>query len=346
MYLSFFTPFSINAFQIADTQTKEENRPLYPVVPPNKEGYLAVSEKHTLFYATYGNPEGIPIVLLHGGPGGGCDDVLSRFFDLSSWHVVMFDQRGAMRSTPFGCMEENTPQNSIADIEMLREHLGISKWVVFGGSWGSTLALLYGQAHPEGCLGFILRGIFLGREQDYLHLFYGMGRVFPEAYESFVFHIPLEEREDLVSAYYKRVMDPNPEVHLPAARAFMRYDSICSSHLPDENTVEKVISNDHLTLSVARAFIYYSYHHFFLEPNQILSNMEKIAHIPSIIVQGRWDAICLPEEAYLLHQKWKNSVLWLMPDGGHSSNDPSISQGLVNATDLFITQFNIASPAK
>lgn len=346
MSLSFFAPFFLSAFQIATTEIRETTHPLYPIATPNKEGYLAVSEKHSLFYATYGNPKGTPIVILHGGPGGGCDDALSRFFDLNYWHVIMFDQRGAMRSTPLGCMEENTPQNSIADIEALRKHLGIAQWVVFGGSWGSTLGLLYGQAHPERCLGFILRGIFLAREQDYLHLLYGMGKIFPEAYELFLYHIPEEERDDLLSAYYKRVMDPNPEIHLPAAKAFMQYDSICSTHLPSKESVEEVIGNGALALSIARAFLYYSYHKFFLEPNQILSNMERIAHIPSIIVQGRWDAICLPEMAYILHKKWNNSVLWFVPDGGHSANDPTISQTLANAADLFMEQFKCGSDDK
>lgn len=344
--LSFFAPFSLSAFQIAMTEIRESTHPLYPMASSNKEGYLAVSEKHRLFYATYGNPEGTPIVILHGGPGCGCDDVLSRFFDLSFWHVIMFDQRGAMRSTPLGCMEENTPQNSIADIEALRKHLGITQWVVFGGSWGSTLGLLYGQAHPERCLGFILRGIFLAREQDYLHLLYGMGKIFPEAYEPFLYYIPEEERDDLLLAYYKRVMDPNPEIHLPAAKAFMQYDLICSTLLPNKESVEKVIGNDLLILSIARAFLYYSYHKFFLEPNQILSNMEKIAHLPSVIIHGRWDAICLPQMAYVLHQKWNNSVLWFVPDGGHSANESAISQALANTADLFKEKFKHDSDDK
>lgn len=327
MSLSLFLPFSLSAF--------------LQVATPNNEGYLAVSEKHTLFYATYGNPKGMPIIILHGGPGVGCDDTLSRFFDLSYWHVIMFDQRGASRSTPLGCMEENSPQHSIDDIEALREHLGISKWVVFGGSWGSTLGLLYGQAHPERCLGFILRGIFLAREQDYLHLFYDMGKIFPEAYAPFFHHIPKEERGDLLSAYYKRVMDPDPAVHLPAAKVFMKFDAICSTHLPNKESVEKFISNDALTLSIVRAFIYYSFHHFFLEPNQILNHMQRITHLPAIIVHGRYDAICLPEMAYLLHQNWENSALWVVPDGGHSANDPTISQALAKAADHMMEQLNV-----
>ncbi len=311
------------------------NRPLYPIAKTREEGFLKVSETHTLFYAVYGNPNGIPVVVLHGGPGGGCNDTLSQFFDLNRWNVVMFDQRGAMRSTPFGCMEENSSQHSISDIEVLRKHLGIEKWVVFGGSWGSSLALLYGQEHYEQCIGFILRGVWLVREQDYLHLLYGMGKIFPEAYEPVINHIPEEERHDLLAAYYRRVCDPDPEVHLPAARTFMRFDSICSTHLPNPAYLEKMMQNDKLVLSVAKAFFHYAKNGFFLEPNQILSRMQRIAHLPAIIVHGRWDAICLPEMAYSLYQSWNNSQLWMIPDGGHSPSDPSIAAALVTATDSF-----------
>ncbi len=309
--------------------------PLYPVSQPREEGYLKVSEIHTLFYAAYGDPDGIPVVILHGGPGAGCDDSLSRFFDLRRWNVVMFDQRGAMRSEPFACMEENSPQHSISDIESLRKHLGIKKWMVFGGSWGSTLAMLYGQAHPERCIGFILRGIFLGREHDYLHVIYGMGKVFPEAYESFVHHIPVEERKDLLSAYYNRIMDPDSEIHMSAARKFMQFDLACSTYLPNPEGVTKVLQNDKLILSMTRPFLYYSVHRFFLESNQILSQMHKIAHLPAIIVHGRWDAICLPEMAYSLHQNWTNSTLWMVIKGGHSANDAAIAATLTTATDIF-----------
>jgi proline iminopeptidase len=310
--------------------------PLYPIAQPREQGFLKVSKIHTLFYAVYGNPKGIPVVILHGGPGAGCNDALSRFFDLDRWNVVMFDQRGAMRSEPFCCMEENSPQHSIADIEMLRKHLGIEKWVVFGGSWGSTLAILYGQEYPEQCTGFILRGIFLGREQDYLHLFYGMGKIFPEAYASFLNYIPQEERNDLLSAYYRRIFDPNPDIQLQAARAFMHFDAVCSTHLPDPQGVERLIHNDRLILSMTKAAFYYVMNRFFLEPNQILSRMHKVAHLPAIIIHGRWDAIDLPEMAYSLYQNWDNSTLWMMTQGGHSANDPAIAQALAKASDLFI----------
>ena len=313
---------------------------LYPIVSPREEGLLKVSELHTLFYAVYGNPNGIPVVVLHGGPGAGCSNTLSQFFDLTRWNVVMFDQRGAMRSEPVCCMKENSAQHSISDIERLRNHLGIKKWMVFGGSWGSALGVLYGQEYPENCLGFILRGVTLLREQDYLHLLYGMGKIFPEAYDPFVNHIPEEERHDLLSAYYRRICDPNPEVRLEAARLFMRFDTICSTQLPNPVSLEAAMKNDKLVLSVTTAFLHYSKNGFFIEPDQIISRMPRIAHLPAIIVQGRWDAICLPEQAYLLHKNWPNSKLWMIPQGGHSANVPAIAAALVTATDVFAQEIS------
>lgn len=319
-------------------EEKSFDRPLYPIAKPREEGFLKVSPLHTLFYAVYGHPDGIPAIVLHGGPGAGCNDAMTQFFDLNRWNVIMFDQRGAMRSTPFGCMEENTPQHSVSDIETLRKHLGIKKWVVFGGSWGSSLALLYGQKYPEHCIGFILRGIWLVRKQDYLHLLYEMGKIFPEAYEPVVHHIPKEERHDLLAAYYNRVFNPDPSIHLPAAQTFMRFDAICSTHLPNPDLVEKMAQNDKLVLSVMKTFCYYAKNDFFLTPNQILSQMQKISHLPAIIINGRWDAICLPDMAYSLFQNWGNSQLWMIPDGGHSTSDPAIAAALASASDLFKTK--------
>lgn len=313
--------------------------PLYPIEKPREEGWIKVSEVHTLFYATYGNPKGIPAVVLHGGPGAGCSDAMSRFFDLDLWNVVMFDQRGAMRSRPFACMNNNSPQHSIADMETLRKYLQIEQWVVFGGSWGSTLAILYGQAHPIHCLGFVLRGIFLGRKQDYMHVMYGMGKVFPESYEPFLHYIPKEEHHDLLSAYYRRIMDDRPEVHMEAARTFVRFDITCSTHHPNIEALEKVLRNDPLVYGMTKAFLHYSMNGFFLEPNQVLSNMQKIGHLPAILIHGRWDAIDLPEMAYTLYKNWPNSMLWMVMEGGHSANDPAIAKSLATATDFFGKKF-------
>lgn len=308
---------------------------LYAITDSLAQGLLKVSNIHTLYYATYGNPEGIPIVVLHGGPGAGCQEAFLRVFDPRRYYVIMFDQRGSMRSLPLGCIEENTPQHSVKDMETLREHLKIEQWVIFGGSWGAALAILYGQNHPERCLGFILRGVFLGRQQDYLHLFYGMGKVFPEAYAEFVQFIPTEERHDLLLAYYRRVMDRHPGVYLPAARIFMKFDLICGSHLPDHAKVEKFLQKDEFVVGVSRLFLHYSINEFFLKNCPILSQMKKIKHLPAILVHGRWDAVCLPEAAFLLHKQWDNSQLWFVTQGGHSSNDPAIAASLATATDEF-----------
>jgi proline iminopeptidase len=317
-------------------EEKTFDKPVYSTQKAREEGFLQVSDLHSIFYGVYGNPSGIPVVILHGGPGGGCSDIMAESFDLTKWNVIMFDQRGAMRSEPFGCMDENTPQHSIKDIEALRTHLGIKQWIVFGGSWGSSLALLYGQAHPDRCLGFILRGVMLVREADYLHLFYDMGKIFPESYQSMINHIPEEERGDLLSAYHRRVFDSDPEVQLSAARAFMRFDAICATLLPNPTLVEGMLKNDKLVLGVMKTYCHYAKNGFFIEENQILSNMHKIAHLPAILVHGRYDAICLPENAYSLYQHWPNSMLWMIPDGGHhSSANPSVAKALVAATDLF-----------
>jgi proline iminopeptidase len=339
----------MNDANISFPHTHEERffeRPLYPTIAPREEGFLKVSEVHNLFYAVYGNPDGIPVIVLHGGPGAGCSDSMTQSFDPNRWNVIMFDQRGAMRSQPFGCLEENTPQHSIQDIEALRRHFKIEKWMVFGGSWGSSLALLYGQEYPESCLGFILRGVWLVREQDYLHLLYGMGKIFPEAYQPVIDHIPEEERGDLLSAYYRRVLDPNPDVHMAAARTFMKFDFIASTHTPNPAWVEKIMQNDKLLLSVMKTFCHYAKNDFFLTNDQILTNMEKITHLPAIIINGRWDAICMPEMAYSLHKKWEKSLLWIIPDGGHSTSEKSVASALATASDLFAERMIIPAEFK
>ena len=296
---------------------------------------MPVSEVHSLFYATYGNPNGIPVVVLHGGPGEGCHDVFTRFFDLNRYFVVMFDQRGSMRSKPFASMHENAPEFSVDDIESLRKHLGIEKWLVMGGSWGSTLAILYGQNYPEHCVGFILKGVFLGREQDYLHLLYDMGKLFPKAYEAFLSHIPENEHSDLLSAYHKRIMHPDPEVHMPAARAFIEFDATCVHFSSNPLAVEKTLTNDPLVYCVSKTFFHYAMNKFFLENNQILSGMDKIKHLPAILIHGKYDAVTLPELSFQLHQKWDNSTLWMVPQGGHASSEPAVASAMATALDFF-----------
>ena len=312
----------------------DHQHPLYPMPPKLEEGFLKVSDLHELYYATYGNPKGIPVVVLHGGPGGGFQESSVKVFNPEKYYIIGFDQRGALRSKPFASLEENTSQHLRDDIEKLRKHLQIEKWLVFGGSWGSALALLYGQTYPEKCLGFILRGVIMLRKDDIHHLLYGMGKIFPEAYAPVLDLIPPEERSDLFAAYYHRVMSPDPAIALEAARTFARYDFICSTHLPDHNKVEQLLQNEKFVVGIAKFFMHYSINNFFLPENHILAHMDSISHLPCTIVHGRWDAICLPGLAYELYKAWPGSTLWIVTQGGHTGNDPAIARSLATATDL------------
>lgn len=307
----------------------------YSIEVPLTEGYLQVSEKHQIYYATYGNPNGVPVVILHGGPGIGCSDEYSRFFDLNNWHVIMFDQRGAMRSKPFACMEENTTQHSVIDIENLRIHMGIQQWVVFGNSWGSCLALTYGQSYPESCLGFILEGTFLGRDKD-ISFFRDMGKVSANAYADLLINIPPEEQDDVPKACYQRLMDSDPKVHMSMARALMRYQLLNTNNPPSAEIIQETLSDDCFILSFIRAFVHYAIHQCFLQPNQVLANVSKVIHHPCIIVHGALDTVCPLEQGALLHENWPNSELWIIEGAGHSCREAAIANALVEATKTFI----------
>lgn len=334
--LSLFFSLALMGFtfphQIEERHDKESP---YPVSEPYWEGMLQVSDLHSLHYAVYGNPQGIPVLIVHGGPGGGCVNHLTRYFDLSIWKVVMFDQRGGMRSSPRGELTDNTPQKSVDDMETLRRHLQIDRWVLFGGSWGSTLALLYGETCPERCKGFILRGVFLGRDGDVQHIVEGMKTFYPEAHAEFAGYIPEEERGQLFDAYYSRVMDPRKEVHMPAAKAFMEYDTRCASFVPDAHTVKVISQNGELCLNLAKTFLHYAKNHFYLTPNQLLKNTARVSELPCLIIQGKYDAICPPEGAYALFREWKNSMLWIVVRGGHAASEAPFAASLVSGTDLF-----------
>lgn len=304
----------------------------FSVEKPLSEGYLQVSEKHSLYYATYGNPQGIPVVVLHGGPGVGCGDHYTRFFDLNRWRVVMLDQRGVMRSKPFACMEENTTQELIHDIEKLKEHLNITQWVVFGHSWGSCLGLLYAEEFPKSCLGFILEGIFLGREQD-IGFFRNLGKRSLSAYEELLRHFSEEEQKDIQQACYQKIMDPDPVIHNAMARALLRYQMLNALHPPSPEIVEQVLSDERFALSFVRAFVYYAVHSCFLRPNQVLEEIKSIADLPAIIVQGSEDLVCPLSQASALHALLKNSQLWVIEGAGHSIKEPLIAEGLMKATE-------------
>ncbi len=302
-------------------------------VPAVAARYLQVSAMHAVWYAQYGNPEGLPVIVLHGGPGAGCDDETVKLFDLKFWRVILLDQRAAKRSTPFAEMAENTTQHLIADIEQLRAALHIDQWLLFGGSWGSALALAYAQTYPQRVLGFILRGIFLARAHETQHLWFGMGKIFPEAWQELNAHIPMAERDDLIQAYYRRVMSTDLQIATLAARAFVKYDYLCSYLNLSAKKLQQAIADDSANLGLARTFIHYCVHYFFLQENQLIDNIGKINHLPLVMVHGRYDIITLPQSAFDLQQVWPGSQLVFVDRAGHSAKEKPIVAQLSKATE-------------
>ena len=304
---------------------------LFPPILPNRHGMLAVDDVHTIYWEEVGNPNGIPVVFLHGGPGAGLSPQHRRFFDPSVYRVILFDQRGAGKSIPLGEWRNNTTQLLIEDIERLRTMFGIERWLVFGGSWGSTLALAYGQAHPERCLGFVLRGIFLCTPAEIEFFLYGVQWFYPELYDEFIAPIPPEERGDLLKAYATRLLCDDPQQFWPAARAWSRFEGRRVFLLPQEEES----SSDTLDLGVGRLEAHYMANGAFLEDDQLIRNMGRIAHLPSVIVQGRYDVICPPLAAHRLQQAWPGSRMRMIPDAGHGALETGIARALVGATEQF-----------
>jgi proline iminopeptidase len=307
---------------------------LFPAIEPHRHGMLAVDAMHTLYWEECGNPDGLPVLFLHGGPGAGCNAGHRRFFDPGAYRIVLFDQRGAGRSTPLGEYHNNTTQLLIEDIERLRTMLGIEQWLVFGGSWGSTLALAYGQSHPERCLGFVLRGIFLCTPAEIDWFINGMRWFFPEPHAEFVAAIPESERGDLLQAYVKRLFDDDPAVYLPAARSWSRYEGSCLYLQPDPNAIEE-FSSDAVALGIGRLEAHYFRHQAFFEEDQLIANIGRIRHLPALIVHGRYDVICPPSSAFRLHAAWPGSRLRIIGDAGHAAFEPGIAAALVDATECF-----------
>ena len=309
---------------------------LYPPIEPYRTGRLKVSERHELYYEECGNPGGKPAVFLHGGPGGDIDPKQRRFFHPDKYRIVLFDQRGCGKSTPHACLEENTTWDLVADIETLRRHLGIARWQVFGGSWGSTLALAYAETHPEAVTELILRGIFLLRRQE-IDWFYrrGAGALFPDAWEGYLAAIPEAERGDLVAAYHRRLTSPDPEVRLRAARAWSRWEGATSKLLPDA-----AFTGGYEEEAFALAFAGIECHYFvnggwFSPEDQLLRDAARIRAIPGVIVQGRYDVVCPMETAWALHRAWPEADFIITPDAGHSAFEPANARALVAATDRF-----------
>jgi proline iminopeptidase len=308
-----------------------DTSPLFPPVTPRRQGMLAVDDLHTIYWEEVGNPDGMPVIFLHGGPGAGLSPQHRRFFDPDQYRVILFDQRGAGKSTPLGECRANTTQLLVEDIERLRELFGISQWLVFGGSWGSTLALAYGQAHPERCLGFVLRGIFLCTQAEIDWFIHGVQWFYPELYEEFIAPIPLAERGDLLRAYLERIMSDDPDVYWPAVRAWSRFEGRRVFLLPQPDEA----SSDALDLGVGRLESHYMANLGFFTDDQLIRDMGRIAHLPAVIVQGRYDVICPPLAAHRLRGAWPGAVLKMIPDAGHGALEQGIARALVAATEQF-----------
>lgn len=308
--------------------------PLFPPIEPYRSGMLPVDDIHTLYWEECGNPTGQPVLFLHGGPGGGLSSRHRQFFDPAHYRIVLFDQRGAGKSTPLGEYRNNSTPLLISDIERLREMLGIEQWLVFGGSWGSTLALAYGQAHPERCLGFVLRGIFLCTREEVDWFLYGMRWFFPEVHAEFVEQIPEAERGDLLKAYQKRLFNDDPMVYMPAARAWSRYEGRCLFLRPDPQAIAD-FSSDAVSLGIGRLEAHYFLHDGFFGEDQLIRNVGRICHLPAVIIQGRYDMVCPPASAFRLHAAWPQARMHVIPDAGHSAYEPGIAAALVGATEQF-----------
>lgn len=307
---------------------------LYPPIEPYDTGTLAVSGGHRLVYEQCGNPAGRPVVFLHGGPGAGYTPTHRRFFDPSAYRIVLFDQRGAGRSTPSASVVENTTAHLVGDIESIRRHLNIGRWVVFGGSWGSTLALAYAAAHPQACRALILRGIWHCRKIDLTWWFDSIRMVYPDYWQAFVDPIPPAERNDLLDAYLRRLLDPDPAVHMPAAIAWETYETSCERLLPPDAAPSPP---DYNALAMPRIEAFYMHHSAFLRENELIEAVPRFRHVPAEIVHGRYDMLCPVEGALALAAAWPEASLSIVADAGHSALEPGIRARLVAATNRFRT---------
>ena len=311
-------------------------RDLYPPIEPYNQGKLKVSELHTIHYEESGNPQGKPVVFLHGGPGGGIVPMYRQYFNPQQWRIVIFAQRGCGQSTPYAELRENTTWDLVSDIEKLRKHLNIERWVVFGGSWGSALALAYSQTHPDSCKGLILRGIFMLRPSE-IRWFYqeGASNIYPDAWQEYLKPIPPEERNDLLSAFYQRLIGEDSQVRLEAARAWSVWEASTSKLIPSSLSKERFGMAEFAEAFARIECHYFVNKGFFSTENQLLENIERIRHLPGVIVQGRYDVVCPMITAWELHQAWPEAEFIVIPDAGHSVSEPGIKDALIQASDRF-----------
>ncbi|HEX7330499.1 MAG TPA: prolyl aminopeptidase [Pyrinomonadaceae bacterium] len=316
----------------------EQRRTLYPAIEPYDSGHIKVSDVHQLYYEQCGNPNGKPVLFLHGGPGAGLDPDYRRFFDPEAYRVILFEQRGAGRSIPHASLDDNTTWHLVQDIEHIREHFGVEQWQVFGGSWGSTLSLTYAETHPERVSALVLRGIFLCRPQE-IRWFYeegqGASAMFPETWEQYVRIIPESERADMIHAYYRRLTSDDEAVRREAAYAWSVWEASALKLLPDQKTIAE-FTEPEMAIALARIECHYFVNKCFFETdNYLLEHIDRIRHIPAAIVHGRYDVVCPVINAWDLHRAWPEASFKIIPDAGHASTEPGIASALVEATDSF-----------
>ncbi len=306
---------------------------LFPAITPYSSGYIDVDDTHDLYWEQSGNPDGVPIILLHGGPGAGASPIHRRFFDPDFYRIIIFDQRGSGRSTPLGSLKNNTTDHLVSDIEALRHHLKVENWHVFGGSWGSTLALAYAKEHHSSCLSLILRGIFLCEQSEIDWFLYGMGNIFPEAWEQFSELIPENKRDNLLDAYYKILTnEDDKELQMKAAVRWSLYEGACSSLLPNYETITTDEQKSH-ALALARIEAHYFKNSVFTKRKSLLNSIESLRSIPTTIIQGRYDVVCPIKTAHKLHQLWPEADYIVVPDAGHSALDAPLRSRLIEATE-------------
>lgn len=305
---------------------------LYPEIKPYKTHYFKVSDLHELYVEECGDKDGIPVVFLHGGPGGGIDSDHRRYFDPEKYRIILFDQRGSGKSNPHAELEDNNTQALIADLEKIREEMGIDRWMLFGGSWGSTYALLYAEEFPERVSAMILRGIFLARDQDYRWLYeVGASHVYPDYWEDFYKHVPEEERDDLIAAYYKRLTGSDEIARMSAAKTWSIWEGRLATMQPNHRLIEH-FTDPRTAMSLAKIEAHFFQHRCFIEDEQIIKNLDKIQEIPGIIVHGRYDMVCTLDNAFTLHNLWPRSELHIIRDAGHSAGEAGNIDALVRAT--------------